>query len=318
MKYCEKCGAQLLEGSAACPACGAPVMAAQPVTPTPVQEPAVQAPVAPAPLEQPAVQAAVAPAPAPVQPAPVAPAPVAPMQPVYTQPVAPAPVAPKKKGAGVPVVLVIILLVVMAASGVLVGKVLFGGNSDRCAGGTVNNSSTNSIEEPEKDEEPVQLATNTEAYLSGHKFTIPSTYNFEVDDDDVLWVYDDSQEWIAEMAVTQYLYDTISTNIENIINNFKTSGYTVEGYQEKTIEGVTLIEIKIIDTSGRKILAAYAKVSDAYIGVITVYNQTGSEYETTRFNEAVKILSTAQRTTTSRDTATTKTSGQLVSFLPQS
>ena len=91
------------------------------------------------------------------------------------------------------------------------------------------------------------------------------------------------------MTLTQYLYSTISTNIDTIINNFTSSGFTVEGYEEKEISGMTLIEIKVIDSSGVKILAAYAKISDAYVGVITVYNQTSGEYETEKFEEVAKI-----------------------------
>lgn len=320
MKYCEKCGAQIVEGSMACPSCGAPVMPTAPMQPTVVDASQPAAPIARAVPATPEV------APTPVVPeAPVAPAPTiapaAPMQPVYAQPAAPvAPVVaqPKKKG-GIPVLLVIILLVIMTASGVLVGKVLFGGDTTRCDG-KLESSSSNSITAPETEEkqetETVQVATNKEVYISGHKITVPSTYDAEVDDEDILYVYDDTYSWKAEMTLTQFLYDTISTNIESIINGFKSSGYTVEGYQEKTIEGVSLMEIKIIDPSGIKVLAAYAKVSDTYVGVITVYNQDGAEYETEKFTEAVKILKTATKTTTSRDFGTTNKSKDLISFLP--
>lgn len=321
MKYCEKCGAQIVEGSVACPSCGAPVMpAAQPaMQPTIVDasQPAVETPIAAAVPATPEV------APVPVTPevpvaqpaAPVAPA--APVPPVYTQPVAPV-AAPKKKG-GIPVILVIILLVVMTASGVLVGKVLFGGETSRCDN-RVEGTNSNSINAPENEEkedaEPVQVATNKEIYISGHKITVPPTYDAEVDDEDILYVYDDTYTWKAEMTLTQFLYDTISTNIESIINGFKTSGYTVEGYQEKTVEGVSLMEIKIIDPSGIKVLAAYAKVSDTYVGVVTVYNQDGADYETEKFTEAIKILKTATKTTTSRDFGTTNKNKDLISFLP--
>lgn len=316
MKYCDKCGAQIVEGSVACPSCGAPVMAAAPMVATPVD---LSTPVAEPPIAQAVpVMPEVAPA-APVQPAPapavVAPTPVAP---VYTPPVAPvAPVAPKKKG-GVPVILVILLLLVMAGVGLVAGKFIFGGATTNCPG-TINNSTSNSITEPETETEttePVQVATNKEVYISGHKITVPSTYDSEVDDEDILYVYDNTYTWRAEMTLTQFLYDTVSTNIESIINGFKTSGYTVEGYQEKVIEGLTLMEIKIVDPSGIKVLAAYAKVSDTYVGVITVYNQEGAEYETEKFTESVKILKTATKTTTARDFGTTNKTNQLISLLP--
>lgn len=320
MKYCEKCGAQIVEGSIACPSCGAPVMAAaQPaMQPTIVDasQPAVEAPVAASIPATPEVAPAPAvPAPPTVAPTPApAVAPAAPVAPVYAQPVA----APKKKG-GIPVLLVIILLVVMTASGVLVGKVLFGGETTRCDNkveGTNSNSITAPENEEKEDTETVQVATNKEIYISGHKITVPSTYDAEVDDEDILYVYDDTYSWKAEMTLTQFLYDTISTNIESIINGFKSSGYTVEGYQEKTIEGVSLMEIKIIDPSGIKVLAAYAKVSDTYVGVVTVYNQDGADYETEKFTEAIKILKTATKTTTSRDFGTTNKNKDLISFLP--
>ena len=89
----------------------------------------------------------------------------------------------------------------------------------------------------EEDEEPTQVGTSKEAYISGHKFTIPSKYLYEVDNEEILYVYDESTEWIAEMTLTQYLYSTISSNIDTIVNNFTSSGFTVEGYEEKTAIG---------------------------------------------------------------------------------
>ena len=96
MKYCDKCGAQIPEGSLACPACSTPVTVL-PVTnvqptyapdQTPVTSVEQLTPVAPA--------------------APVTPV-QQPVQPAYTQPVAPVPPAqPKQKSAGIPIVVAII------------------------------------------------------------------------------------------------------------------------------------------------------------------------------------------------------------------
>lgn len=340
MKYCDKCGAQITEGMTACPSCGVPVTAPvveTPVAPAPAQamEAAAQA-AAPTPV---VVEAQPAPAPVAVAPvatepvAPVAPAPVpaaepaaqpvaavptpvapVPQQPVYTQPVAPVaptPAAPAKSG--MPVVLAIILILVAAGGGLLMGKVLFG--SAKPAEIVVNDHTADEKEE-ENEEEVAQLSADTEAYISGHKFTIPSDRNFEVDDEDVLYVYDDTQEWISEIMLSQFLYSNITGNIDNIINNFKTSGITVEGYEEKVVSGLDLVEIKLVDPSGVKILAAYVKVSDAYVGILSVYNQTSEEYETDKFTEAVEILSTAERSSTSRDMGTTNKTNAMISALP--
>ena len=332
MKYCEKCGAQIPEGSLACPACQTPVTAL-PVTtvqPTyaPDQTPAAPTPVAPAAPVTPA-PAVAAPAPAPVvpAPAPVQPA-VAPVQPNYTQPVAPVPPAqPKAKSGGIPIIVAIILLVIVAASGLLLGRVFFGsadckGKDNKCEiHANVNDNddddSQHNLDNPDKEEEeePTQVGKTKEAYISGHKFTIPSKYYYEVDGEDVLYVYDETTEWIGEMTLTKYLYSTISSNIETVINNFTSSGFKVEGYEEKTIAGMNLIEIKVIDSSGIKILAAYAKVSDAYVGVLTVYNQTSKEYETKRFEELIEIMASAEKSTTSRDNASSK-SNTLTNLLP--
>lgn len=344
MKYCDKCGAQITEGMTACPSCGVPVtapVAVAPVQPAPAQamEAAAQA-AAPTPV---VVEAQPTPAPvavAPVEATPVAPAPIpvaepaaqpvaavpaqpaavqtpvapVPQQPVYTQPaVAPVSTAPAKS-AGMPIVLAIILILVAAGGGLLMGKVLFG--SAKPAEIVVNDHTADEKEE-ENEEEVAQLSANTEAYISGHKFTIPSDRNFEVDDEDVLYVYDDTQEWISEIMLTQFLYSNITGNINNIINNFKTSGITVEGYEEKVISGLDLVEIKLVDPSGVKILAAYVKVSDAYVGVLSVYNQTSEEYETDKFTEAVEILSTAERSSTSRDMGTTNKTNTMISALPK-
>lgn len=337
MKYCDKCGAQITEGMTACPSCGVPVTA--PVAPTPVQpapaqamEAAAQA-AAPTPViveAQPASVPTPVVEPAPIQPvqavqpsAPVAePAPVQPavaapipQQPVVAPvaPVAPAPSAPKKS-AGMPIILAIILMLVAAGGGLLMGKVLFGGSSKQPE--IIVNDHTTDAEEIDEEESVAQLSANTEAYISGHKFTIPSNRNFEVDDEDVLYVYDDSQEWISEIMLTQFLYSNITGNINNIINNFKTSGITVEGYEEKVISGLDLVEIKVVDPSGTKMLAAYVKVSDAYVGILSVYSSTSGEYETDRFTEAVEILATAERSSTSRDMGTSK-SNTLISALPE-
>ena len=78
---------------------------------------------------------------------------------------------------------------------------------------------------------------------------------------------------------------------------------------------MTLIEIRVVDTSGTKILAAYTKVSDAYVGVITVYNQTSGEYETEKFEEVVEIMAGAEKTTSSRDNASSK-SNTILNLLP--
>ena len=323
MKYCDKCGAQITEGMTTCPSCGVAVtapVAATPVTPSPAQamEAAAQA-AAPTPV---VVEAQPAPAPIPVaepaaQPVAAMPTPVAPIpqQPIATQvaaPVAPATSAPAKSG-GMPVILAIILILVAAGGGLLMGKVLFG--SAKPAELVVNDHTADEKEE-ENEEDIAQLSANTEAYISGHKITIPSDRNFEVDDEDVLYVYDDTQEWISEITLTQFLYSNITGNINTIINNFKSSGITVEGYEEKVISGLDLVEIKLVDPSGIKILAAYVKVSDAYVGVLSVYNQTSEEYETERFTEAVEILATAERSTTSRDMATTNKNNAMIDALP--
>lgn len=351
MKYCDKCGAQITEGMTNCPSCGVAVVA--PVAPAPVEPAPAQAietaaaptPVvveaAPTPVEMPApavaapapVEPAVAPAPvapapvaepAPVQPA-VAPAPAAPAapvmaQPVYAQPVVAPVVAQPKKSGGVPVVLVILLLLVTTGVGLVLGKVIFGGTPKQPEITVNDHSSDEKEEENEKEDEEyddvAQLNAKTEAYISGHKLTIPSEYNFEVDDEDVLYVYDDTQEWISEIMLTQFIYSNITSNINTIINNFKTSGITVEGYEEKVISGLDLIEIKLVDPSGIKILAAYVKVSDAYVAVLSVYNQTSGEYESGRFADAVEILATAERSSTSRDTAANKNNA-LIAALPQ-
>ena len=328
MKYCDKCGAQIPEGSLACPACQTPVTVLPVTNVQPTYAP-VQTPVTPVvapevPAVQP-VQPAVAPAP--VQPA-VAPAPV---QPNYTQPVAPVPPAqPKQKSAGIPVVVAIILLVIVAISGLLLGRVFFGSvdckekkcdivtnvdNDDESENPQHNVEASDEDDKEEEEDEPTQVGTSKEAYISGHKFTIPSKYLYEVDNEEILYVYDESTEWIAEMTLTQYLYSTISGNIETILSNFTSSGFTVEGYEEKTIAGMTLIEIKVVDSSGVKILAAYTKVSDAYVGVITVYNQTSGEYETEKFEEVVEIMAGAEKTTSSRDNANNK-SNAIVNLLP--
>lgn len=343
MKYCDKCGAQITEGMTACPSCGVPVTAPvveTPVAPAPAQamEAAAQAaaptpvvieaqpapaPVAVAPVATEPV-APVAPAPVPVaepaaQPVAAVPTPVAPVpqQPVYAQPVAPVaptPAAPAKS-AGMPIILAIILILVAAGGGLIMGKVLFG--SAKPAEIVVNDHTADEKEEENEEEEVAQLSADTEAYISGHKITIPSDRNFEVDDEDVLYVYDDTQEWISEIMLSQFLYSNITGNIDNIINNFKSSGITVEGYEEKVISGLDLVEIKLVDPSGIKILAAYVKVSDAYVGILSVYNQTSTEYETDKFNEAVEILSTAERSSTSRDMGTTNKTNTMISALPE-
>ena len=324
---CEKCGAQIPEGSLACPACQTPVTVLPVTNVQPTYAPD-QTPVTP--VEQ---LTPVSPAITPVQPAvtPLQPA-VAPVQPNYTQPVAPVPPAqPKQKSAGIPVVVAIILLVIVAISGLLLGRVFFGSvdckekkcdivtnidNDDESENPQHNvEASDEDDEEEEEEDEPTQVGTSKEAYISGHKFTIPSKYLYEVDNEEILYVYDESTEWIAEMTLTQYLYSTISGNIETIVSNFTSSGFTVEGYEEKTIAGMTLIEIKVIDSSGVKILAAYTKVSDAYVGVITVYNQTSGEYETEKFEEVVEIMAGAEKTTSSRDNANNK-SNAIVNLLP--
>lgn len=318
MKYCDKCGAQIPEGSLACPACQTPVTVLPVTNVQPTYAPD-QTPVAP--VEQ---LTPVSPAVTPVQPA------VAPVQPNYTQPVAPVPPAqPKQKSAGIPVVVAIILLVIVAISGLLLGRVFFGSvdckekkcdivtnvdNDDELENPQHNVEAPNEDEEEEEDE-PTQVGISKEAYISGHKFTIPSKYLYEVDNEEILYVYDESTEWIAEMTLTQYLYSTISSNIETIVSNFTSSGFTVEGYEEKTIADMTLIEIKVVDSSGVKILAAYTKVSDAYVGVITVYNQTSGEYETEKFEEVVEIMAGAEKTTSSRDNASSK-SNAIVNLLP--
>ena len=317
MKYCDKCGAQIPEGSLACPACQTPVTVLPVTNVQPTYAPD-QTPVAP--VEQ---LTPVNPAVTPVQPA------VAPTQPNYTQPVAPVPPAqPKQKSAGIPVVVAIILLVIVAISGLLLGRVFFGSadcKEKKCDIVTNVDNDDNELENPqnnvsapdmdEEDEEPTQVGTSKEAYISGHKFTIPSKYLYEVDNEEILYVYDESTEWIAEMTLTQYLYSTISSNIDTIVNNFTSSGFTVEGYEEKTIADMTLIEIKVVDTSGTKILAAYTKVSDAYVGVITVYNQTSGEYETEKFEEVVEIMAGAEKPTSSRDNASSK-SNTILNLLP--
>lgn len=318
MKYCDKCGAQIPEGSLACPACQTPVTVLPVTNVQPTYAPD-QTPVAP--VEQ---LTPVNPAVTPVQPA------VAPTQPNYTQPVAPVPPAqPKQKSAGIPVVVAIILLVIVAVSGLLLGRVFFGSadcKEKKCDIVTNVDNNDNELENPqnnvsapdmdeEDEEEPTQVGTSKEAYISGHKFTIPSKYLYEVDNEEILYVYDESTEWIAEMTLTQYLYSTISSNIDTIVNNFTSSGFTVEGYEEKTIADMTLIEIRVVDTSGTKILAAYTKVSDAYVGVITVYNQTSGEYETEKFEEVVEIMAGAEKTTSSRDNASSK-SNTILNLLP--
>lgn len=319
MKYCDKCGAQIPEGSLACLACQTPVTVLPVTNVQPTYAPD-QTPVTP--VEQ---LTPVSPAITPVQPA------VAPVQPNYTQPVAPVPPAqPKQKSAGIPVVVAIILLVIVAVSGLLLGRVFFGSadckekkcdivtnvdNDDELENPQHNVEESNEDDEEEEEDEPTQVGTSKEAYISGHKFTIPSKYLYEVDNEEILYVYDESTEWIAEMTLTQYLYSTISGNIETIVSNFTSSGFTVEGYEEKTIAGMTLIEIKVVDSSGVKILAAYTKVSDAYVGVITVYNQTSGEYETEKFEEVVEIMAGAEKTTSSRDNANNK-SNSIVNLLP--
>ncbi|MGN0967285.1 MAG: hypothetical protein ACI4OP_06915 [Candidatus Coprovivens sp.] len=324
MKYCDKCGAQIPEGSLACPACQTPVTVLPVTNVQPTYAPD-QNPVAP--VEQ---LTPVSPDVTPVQPASVAPVQpaVAPVQPNYTQPVAPVPPAqPKQKSAGIPVVVAIILLVIVAISGLLLGRVFFGSadcKEKKCDIVTnVDNDDElenpqHNVEAPNEDEEedePTQVGASKEAYVSGHKFTIPSKYLYEVDNEEILYVYDESTEWIAEMTLTQYLYSTISSNIETIVSNFTSSGFTVEGYEEKTIAGMTLIEIKVVDSSGVKILAAYTKVSDAYVGVITVYNQTSGKYETEKFEEVIEIMAGAKKTTSSRDNASSK-SNAIVNLLP--
>ena len=310
MKYCEKCGAQIPEGSLACPACATPVTVLPVTNVQPTYAPIDQTPAAPvAPVEQLT----------PVQPAAPATPAVAPVQPNYTQPVAPVPPAqPKQKSAGIPIVIAIILLVIVAISGLLLGRVFFGSadcKDKKCE--IVTNVDTNEGEEPQnnvnapnydedEEDEPSSVSEAKEAYISGHKFTIPAEYYYEVDNEEILYVYDETTEWIAEMTLTQYLYSTISGNINTIIDNFTSSGFTVEGYEEKVIAGMTLIEIRVKDTSGVKILAAYAKVSDTYVGVITVYNQTSGEYETEKFEEVVEIMAGAEKTSSSRDNGNKK------------
>ena len=199
MKYCDKCGAQIPEGSLSCPACQTPVTALPVTNVQPTYAPD-QTPVAPVEQLTPVVPAAT-PAPAPtVEPAA--------QQPTYTQPVTPIPPAqPKEKSAGIPVVIAIILLVVAALSGLLLGRVFFGSadckkNADKCEIAT-NNDETPGIDddaqhnvempnEEDDEEEPTEVSTSKEAYISGHKFTIPGKYYYEVDDEGILYIYDET------------------------------------------------------------------------------------------------------------------------------
>ena len=182
MKYCDKCGAQIPEGSLACPACSTPVTVLPVTNVQPTYAPD-QTPVTP--VEQ---LTPVAPA------APVTPV-QQPVQPAYTQPVAPVtPAQPKQKSAGIPIVVAIILLVIVAVSGLLLGRVFFGSadckekqceivtnvDTDDEIDDTQHNVNPPSDEEEEEDE-PTQVGASKEAYISGHKFTIPSEYYYEVD-----------------------------------------------------------------------------------------------------------------------------------------
>ena len=141
MKFCQKCGGQIPEGTNECPICGLVVNATPTPQPTPVEnvpiepvvevapQPVVPAPVTEVPVAEPVQSVPVTPVQTVATP-PVAPTPMQPMSaptPMYTPPVQAAVPNPTTKSNGVPIILVIILLVVVAAAGMVLGKVLFSG-----------------------------------------------------------------------------------------------------------------------------------------------------------------------------------------------
>lgn len=312
MKYCNKCGAQLAEGLNNCPNCGIEVVV------QPTSAPTTQ-PITPVQQSPVAVQSSSTP----IQTAPVTqvqdqPASSVVQQPVYTQPVIQpiVPTAAPTKSGGMPIILTIILILVAAGGGLLFGKILFEGPS-KSADTEVNTTKEEETEKPEKAEaEVVQISAEEKAYIGGYEITIPKNYNFEVDEEDVLYIYDDSQEWIGEVMLTQFSYSNISTNISTLVNNFESSGTIVDGYEEKVIAGKDLVEFKLVDTSGIKIIAAYVKIDDYYIGVTSVYNQATGEYETEKYKKIIEIIATAERSTTDRNIETNKTNS-LINVLPK-
>ena len=114
-------------------------------------------------------------------------------------------------------------------------------------------------------------------------------------------MYEESSDWTAELTITKYVYDTVTSNINTMVESFKTNGFTVENFEEKTISGKNLHEIKVMDSNGIKIIAAYVKISETHIGVITVYNKTSKEYEIEKFEEAVEIIANAEKATSSKN-----------------
>ena len=303
MKYCQKCGGQIPEGTNECPICGLVVESTttpQQITIAPVMDatpqPAVAAPTTEAPAPAPVQPAAPAPGvtPAPVVTAtPVAPTPLQNTNPVYTPPVQmPAQNQTTTKSNGVPIILVIILLVVVAAAGMVLGKVLFGGPKEekKETDNTQEVASEKEEEKEDEDEEYVASSSQT-VVLEKHKITIPDDYKYEMDEE-LLYIGDDSENWVIQLAINMGDFDATVTKLPEFISMMEESGATVGNIIDQTFEGKIYKTIEMtVETE--KALFGLTKLSDKYYAMVMIVI-TGDADSTTVLKNAASILSTAE------------------------
>ena len=307
MKFCQKCGGQIPEGTNECPICGLVVESTttpQQITIAPVMDatpqPAVAAPTteaaAPAPV-QPAAPAPAASAPAPVvTPVQTVATPMQPMSaptPMYTPPVqAAVPNPTTTKSNGVPIILVIILLVVVAAAGMVLGKVLFGGPKAEKKENTNTQEVSNGKDEEKEDEDEEYVASSSQTVvLEKHKITIPDDYEYEMDEE-LLYIGDDSENWVIQLAINMGDFDATVTKLPEFISMMEESGATVGNIIDQTFEGKIYKTIEMtVETE--KALFGLTKLSDKYYAMVMIVI-TGDADSTTVLKNAASILSTAE------------------------
>lgn len=298
MKYCQKCGGQIPEGTNECPICGLVVNSTATPQPTQVEpviaatpQPVVSASVAEAPVAEPVQSVPVTPVQTVATP-PVAPTPMQNTNPMYTPPVqAPAQNQTTTKN-GVPIILVIILLVVVAAAGMVLGKVLFGGaKEDKKETDNTQEVASEKDEEKEDEDEEYVASSSQTVVLEKHKITIPDDYQYEVDEE-LLYIGDNSGAWVIQLGITMGDFDTSAAKLPDFISMMEESGATVGNIIDQSFDGKIYKTIEMtVETE--KAIFALTKLSDKYYAMVMVII-TGDADATTVLKDAASILSTAE------------------------
>ncbi len=294
MKQCEKCGHQIIEGTAFCTNCGAAVAntAQSPVGPTA----GTAIPSAPsAPINQFAGPSTTGASNMSVQPAP--------MQPfgsISSQ--TPLANTSQKQSNGKIIAMAAACVVCLAVGVTGIVMALNSNNNNNGSGGSNNTATPSSNESPSNNSGSTYVPTtsNYDAKISyaGYEFSVPASYDYEIYEDETgtecLSISDLPDVYLADICYyNDYTYTTLVNSLDKIVDGLKTT------YGDSVVMGTEIVDgkdyiyfdIGAIEGTNLTVLMSAADLYYFETAVITNIGDSGVNY----IGNIAEVLNTAQK-----------------------